>query len=299
MNDPSEVTSTAVATVTMAHAPDIVLGEAAKAATALKDVLSRKPKKVMMNGEQYMEFEDWQTLGRFYGITAKEDGDPEFVTFGEVQGFKASAVALDAQGKVVSRATSYCLSDEEKWGSRPKYVWSYVLKDGTTSVEDPGPSGIVWVENPNKPGKKMPKKEKVHVGEERVPLFQLSSMAQTRAGAKVLRNVLSWVAVLAGYKPTPAEELTNATEGDNTPLPEKKSEPPQNGKAEPAKPSTATDLVANVTKAFTEAKNEARLKQLYDAAMERGLDQDEIEAVNKAYDVAEARIKKDAAAPPM
>ena len=32
-------------------------------------------------------------------------------------------------------------------------------------------------------------------------------MAQTRAGAKALRNVLSWVAVLAGYRPTPAEEI--------------------------------------------------------------------------------------------
>jgi hypothetical protein len=39
------------------------------------------------------------------------------------------------------------------------------------------------------------------------PWFQLASMAQTRAGAKALRNVLAWVVVLAGYRPTPAEEL--------------------------------------------------------------------------------------------
>ena len=32
-------------------------------------------------------------------------------------------------------------------------------------------------------------------------------MAQTRAGAKALRNALAWVVVLAGYRPTPAEEL--------------------------------------------------------------------------------------------
>src|SRR6185437_7441665 len=37
------------------------------------------------------------------------------------------------------------------------------------------------------------------------PLFQLKSMAQTRASAKALRNVFAWVVVLAGYKPTPAE----------------------------------------------------------------------------------------------
>ena len=39
------------------------------------------------------------------------------------------------------------------------------------------------------------------------PLFQLASMAQTRAGSKALKNVLSWVIVLAGYSPTPAEEM--------------------------------------------------------------------------------------------
>jgi len=33
------------------------------------------------------------------------------------------------------------------------------------------------------------------------------SMAQTRAASKVLRMVFSWVAVMAGYEPTPAEEM--------------------------------------------------------------------------------------------
>lgn len=37
--------------------------------------------------------------------------------------------------------------------------------------------------------------------------FQLRSMAQTRAGAKALRMAFSWVVVLAGYNPTPAEEI--------------------------------------------------------------------------------------------
>ena len=39
------------------------------------------------------------------------------------------------------------------------------------------------------------------------PWFQLASMAQTRAGAKALRNLLARVVVLAGYNPTPAEEM--------------------------------------------------------------------------------------------
>lgn len=39
------------------------------------------------------------------------------------------------------------------------------------------------------------------------PWFQLSSMAQTRAASKALANKFRWISVLAGYAPTPAEEM--------------------------------------------------------------------------------------------
>lgn len=40
------------------------------------------------------------------------------------------------------------------------------------------------------------------------PLFSLKAMAQTRAAGRALRQLLSFVAVLAGYAPTNAEEVT-------------------------------------------------------------------------------------------
>jgi len=49
------------------------------------------------------------------------------------------------------------------------------------------------------------------------PQYQLRSMAQTRAVSKALRTKLSFVAVLAGYEPTPAEEME--------PEPEQEPEP--------------------------------------------------------------------------
>ena len=39
------------------------------------------------------------------------------------------------------------------------------------------------------------------------PEYAIRSMAQTRAAAKALRQAFAWVAVLAGYAPTPAEEM--------------------------------------------------------------------------------------------
>jgi hypothetical protein len=164
--------------------PETVLAEAHKAAVALQDVIKNKKDPVMMNGQQYLEYEDWQTVGRFYGITAKVE-KVEYVQYGAVSGFSASAVALRADGAVISQAIADCLSDEPKWSKKTKYEWRDKEGGG---------------------------REKVAVGEEDVPLFQLKSMAQTRACAKALRNVLAWVVVLAGYKATPAEELDASME---------------------------------------------------------------------------------------
>jgi hypothetical protein len=144
------------AQLVIARPPEVVLEEAHRAARALKDVLDAKPNKVMFGGEQYLEFEDWQTMGRFYGVSAKVVSTA-FVEYADVKGFTARAVALRADGAEISAAEAVCLHDEANWKTKP--------------------------------------------------LFQLKSMAQTRACAKVLRNVLAWVVVLAGYRPTPAEEL--------------------------------------------------------------------------------------------
>ncbi len=142
--------------------PDVVLAEATRAAKALQQILKTKPNKCIIRGKQYLQFEDWQTLGRFYGVTAKASST-KYVEFGEgydqVRGFEATADALlVTSNQVISSAEAMCLDDEDKWRDSP--------------------------------------------------FFQLRSMAQTRACAKALRNVLSWVVVLAGYEPTPGEEMT-------------------------------------------------------------------------------------------
>jgi hypothetical protein len=147
--------------------PDQVLAEAASAAKALKGVIDGKPHPVRLGGKTYLEFEDWQTVARFYGLTAKvlhtqavtiQEADASGTLKVYARGYEADAVAIVVStGQEISRAESMCLTDEPKWAGKP--------------------------------------------------LFQLRSMAQTRACAKVLRNVLAWVVVLAGYGATPAEEL--------------------------------------------------------------------------------------------
>lgn len=198
--------------MTLAGRPADILAEAQIAAEALMGVVKKAGLSINFGGKKdHLEFEAWQTLGKFYGMTVKCIGT-KFVQFGSVQGFESTSVVVDRYGEEVSRAESLCLNDEDNWKSKTKYGYLYVLKDGTKQEADPPKEQIIWVENPAKPGKKMPKREKTKMGEEAVPLFQLKSMAQTRSNAKALRNVLAWIAVLAGYAPTPAEEMSPSME---------------------------------------------------------------------------------------
>jgi len=215
----------------VARDPAIVLEEAKRAAQALMTVVGQKKNPVIINKEQYLEFEDWQTVARFYGITVKVVRTA-LIDWGGVKGFEATAEAIrNVDGMVVSSADAMCLNDEEKWSTRAKF--EYV--DGV----------------------------RVKTGDVPVPLFQLRSMAQTRACAKALRNILAWVVVLAGFKPTPAEEMT----GSETP------HQPANGKPPVAMPQEKGQTPDPTPTAGIKAKNPIsgpQGKRLYAIAMSKG-----------------------------
>lgn len=125
-------------------------------AKQLMDIVNQNQWAKNIQGKNYLQVEAWQTLGKFYGYTAKTVST-EFVEIGQNRGFNAVVEILDKDGKVVGGAEAGCYTDEGKWAKSP--------------------------------------------------LYSLKSMAQTRATGKAYRQILSWVAVLAGYEPTPAEEM--------------------------------------------------------------------------------------------
>jgi len=137
------------------------LEQGKKAAAALMTVA----KPILIDGKQYLRFEDWQTIGAFFG-TIVGTSDPEYVEINGISGYKASAVVRRiSDGMIISTASAYCLR-EGNWKTR---------------------------EN-----------------------FALASMAQSRAGAKVLRNSFAWVALLSDcYEATPAEEMIDTNQGDS------------------------------------------------------------------------------------
>src|SRR4030042_7213539 len=85
----------------VARDPKVVVAEAENAAKVLMSVVSRKPKKVIINNEQYLEFEDWQTVGKFYGCTVGVRAT-HFLDYGGVKGFEAFVDVLDREGRVIS-----------------------------------------------------------------------------------------------------------------------------------------------------------------------------------------------------
>lgn len=81
------------------------------------------------------------------------------------------------------------------------------------------------------------------------PKFQLASMAQTRAGSKALRQILGFVVALAGYNPTPLEEMEK-TGLDKTVEAPKVSEEPKEKKivSRPITMSQKTQLLTTLGK---------------------------------------------------
>jgi hypothetical protein len=218
-----------------------VIQQAASAADVLKDVLDKKKNPVIMNGERYLEYEDWQTLARFYGYTVETGDATEVIREGKIVGFTAKAIVFQ-NGVKVGGAEGACMRDEPKWSSRTKYGYVIYLKDGNKIAEEDAPANkSLWVWE-TKNGKNYPKKDRIKVGEELVPEFQLRSMAQTRAGSKALRNVLAWVAVLAGYKPTPAEEMDGVISAQAA-KPAQQAYTPRPASSAP-RPVTATTVVS-------------------------------------------------------
>lgn len=136
--------------------PEQQLEFAQKASKALMKVVGSKKNKVIINGKQYLEYGDWQTLARFYGATVGVEWTRSIEKGTSIIGYEARAVVYRG-GEVISAAEAMCTKDERNWKNRDE--------------------------------------------------FMLKSMAQTRASAKALRNAVGWVAELAGYSSTPAEEM--------------------------------------------------------------------------------------------
>jgi hypothetical protein len=130
--------------------------------------------------KDHLWFEAWAFLATMYRVTPRVvPGLTKIIEIGGVIGYEAEAEAFHMPSQtIISTGNAMCLNDEDNWGLRPKYEWR-----GQGNA-----------------------RERVKVGEVAVPLFQLRSMAETRAMSKALKGPFSWIVAMAGFAPSTAEE---------------------------------------------------------------------------------------------
>ncbi len=102
--------------------PQAQLAFAMKAANALMSAVGQKKNKVMIRGEQYLEYGDWQTLARFFGATAGVAWSKKLVDDkGGFIGYEARAEVLH-NGVVISSAEAMCMKAEKNWAARDEFM---------------------------------------------------------------------------------------------------------------------------------------------------------------------------------
>lgn len=184
------------------HHPDRFLKTAELVASSFKKRADALQLFKQIGPSKHLLVEGWQMLAAMYHVSAKLESD-NYVTYGDSFGFEATYIALHVpSGVEVSRASAMCLNTEENWGLRAKYE---------TDWKAPKVNG--------KPARKF-------LGYEPTPLQQIRSMAQTRAESKCLSNLLKWVAKMAGFAVTPADELNPNDSGDGVGTPEPPKQKP-------------------------------------------------------------------------
>lgn len=142
---------------------------ARQSAYTLQDIVENEKWYAMIQGNKHLNIQAWQAIGIKYRLTART-ADTDIIYHpqtGAMLGVKARVEIIDQDAVVHGEGHSYCTYDEEE-----------TRKDGTKYRKWQGR-----------------------------PLANLSGMAQTRAASRGFKQILSWVVVLAGYSPTPAEEM--------------------------------------------------------------------------------------------
>ena len=153
--------------------PEDAIAQAKKWADALMRVVKETRIAVNISGREYLKVEAWQTLARFNYCWI----DTEWTR--DIKDEEGRVLGVEARARLMSLDTGQSLGGAE----------------GSCMMDEEleGRDGQVierWSE-----------------------YYAVKSMAQTRAQGKVGRMAYAWVAVLAGYESTPAEEMTGVSRG--------------------------------------------------------------------------------------
>jgi hypothetical protein len=149
--------------------PAAVIVKATEAARPLAEVVRKQGLASTIQGREHVRVEGWTLLGAMLGVFPVTVWSKPLIKDGKPHGWEARVEARTRDGSIVGAAEAQCTRDENQWSFTP------TGRNGQpqTARDD----------------------------------YALRSMAQTRATSKALRQPLGFVMQLAGFQPTPAEEM--------------------------------------------------------------------------------------------
>lgn len=171
--------------LTMTRKPEHVIRQAMEAGEALKAEVQKNNWSVNLGGRNpHVMYEGAQFLGWLFQVSARVvPGSTQYIEMGNAQGFQAEAETVSMKtGIVATRASAMCMNDEENWSMRQKYEGRGTERRKATDAA----GNLVMVPT---------------------PLFQLRSMAETRACSKAFRLLFAWIYTAKGFASTGAEEM--------------------------------------------------------------------------------------------
>jgi len=124
--------------------PAEVIRKATEAATALADVVRRKPRKgqeamvLDIAGREFVRVEGWTLLGSMVGVFAFVEWTREMDN-----GWEARVVARTRDGAVVGAGESECLRSERPWATRDDFALRAMAQTRATSRALRQPLGFV------------------------------------------------------------------------------------------------------------------------------------------------------------
>lgn len=113
--------------------PEHAMHKAKEAVQALVKVINAKPKPLIINNKQYLEFSDWQLIGLYFGVMAKTIRYQEMAEYvektnkvtGDVYseriftGYSVEASAMKS-GQIITTAIAECTVHEKNWKDKDR-----------------------------------------------------------------------------------------------------------------------------------------------------------------------------------
>lgn len=106
-----------------ALSPQEQVDKASEMAKVLQDVVNQADLAKSFGGKKkHLEFEAWQTIGRFFNCTPVTEWTKPIMEGDKIIGWESRVKVVDGHGRTIAAAENMCMRDEPNWKDKPNYA---------------------------------------------------------------------------------------------------------------------------------------------------------------------------------